>query len=340
RNFVYPQYVLDSTAKNATSCKGADKELKLEGCYGGLPFPIPKTGNQVMWNHLLAYEQNAAAGVNETYIVPAAGKPVFVGKSASKQYRPFLDPEKAGPFPSELVFWKTYIEDLAPARAVGGKLVIIDSLDMLKTGRRAFSYIPGQRRVKLSPDLQYDTPHPYSGGAGTMDDAKIFLGALDRFDFKLIGKKEKYIYYNNFNLNDAKACSTETLLSTKGFPHPDCVRWELHRVWVVEATLKPGFRHIYKKRIFYWDEDSYAAGQAENYDAGGKLFRFVFGSFFPYFDGPGGNGDSTHYLDLQTGIYSVSGSGSCKACGWWSIKKEAIDPMLFSPEAMAGAGIR
>ena len=51
RTAQYPQYVIDNTLKNATSCKATNGELRLEGCYGGIPFPIPKTGNQVVWNH-------------------------------------------------------------------------------------------------------------------------------------------------------------------------------------------------------------------------------------------------------------------------------------------------
>ena len=69
------------------------------------------------------------------------------------------------------------------------------------------STFPGQRRVKLAPDLAYDTPAPMAGGSATMDDAIAFLGALDRFDFKLVGKKEKFIMYNNFKLNDHANCS-------------------------------------------------------------------------------------------------------------------------------------
>src|SRR5262249_41162156 len=53
RDIEYPKYVLDNSVKNATSCKAVQNELRLEGCYGGFPFPLPKTGNEVMWNHLL-----------------------------------------------------------------------------------------------------------------------------------------------------------------------------------------------------------------------------------------------------------------------------------------------
>jgi hypothetical protein len=167
------------------------------------------------------------------------------------------------------VYWAFRADADAPARRAGERLVLIDPLDVKSVGRRAYQYIPGQRRVKLSPDLAYDTPAPMAGGSATMDDALVFLGALDRYDFRLVGKKEKFIMYNNFKMNDRGGCDDKAIL-TRNFPNPDCVRWELHRVWVVEAKLKSGFRHIYQRRMFYWDEDSYSAGVAENYDAAEK----------------------------------------------------------------------
>ena len=134
-----------------------------------------------------------------------------------------------------------------------------------------------------------------------MDDTTGFAGALDRFDFKLIGKKEKFIYYDNFQMFNQKTCSTEKLHSTKGFPNPDCVRWELHRVWVVEAMVKHGFRHAYPKRIFYWDEDTFGAGMSENYDADGKLYRSTISGFFPFYEALGGYSYYYFHLDLKTG---------------------------------------
>jgi len=51
------------------------------------------------------------------------------------------------------------------------------------------------------------------------------------------------------------------------------VRWELHRVWVVEADLKPGARHIYSERFYYLDEDSWNFALYDSFDQAGKLYR-------------------------------------------------------------------
>jgi hypothetical protein len=170
-----------------------------------------------------------------------------------------------------------------------------------------------------------------------MDDAKAFGGTLDRFNFKLLGKQEKYIVYNAFGFQDNKRCPAAVLL-TKNFPNPACTRYELHRVWVVEATLKPGFRHIYPKRLFYWDEDTANAGESANYDAGGKLFRTAIAMWAPYYDGAGGTPLGEYAIDMQTGGWSNEGAGTCPTCGMYNTTPKPAD--YYSPEALGGSGIR
>ena len=198
----------------------------------------------------------------------------------------------------------------------------------------------GDMRVKLAPDLSYDTPIPTTGGIQTMDDGKGFLGNLDRFDWKLMGKKEKYIQYNAFNLQNYKVCPDEKQTTPHNFINPDCTRWELHRVWVVEGKLKPQFRHVYHRRILYWDEDTYMAGMTENYDASGGLFRIGFLESFPYWQSEGGGfyAEGAAFIDLNTGAWSYSGTSGFKGGGMQVIKP--ADDFFYSAEALAGEGIR
>ncbi|QIL73988.1 DUF1329 domain-containing protein (plasmid) [Diaphorobacter sp. HDW4B] len=341
RDYAYPKFVLDNTLKNATECKAIDKELKLAGCWGGFPFPIPKTGNEVMWNHLLQYGAYAYSGETEGGVTGTDGKFVLGARNTGHQQYDYYDPKATKPNATDAGFWKIRQNSTAPARQAGSILVVDDNLDMVDKGRRAYQYIPGQRRVKLAPTLAYDTPNPNNGGVLTMDDSKGFLGALDRFNFKLVGKKEKFIMYNNFDLTNAKACSAEKAYNFKNFPNPECVRWELHRVWQVEATLKEGFRHIYQKRVFFWDEDAPGAGVAENYDASGKLYRVVSNIVYPFYDSEpllGGYTDSSVAMDLQTGIWSISGGMSHPNGGW--VTAAPKDSRYYSPESMAGDGLR
>ena len=341
RTYSVPKFVADLTIKNATSCKAAEGGLVLEGCYGGLPFPMPTNGSQLMWNHLLSYENVNLGSANRSFTVPITGSPVFTGENHSVSYLPFYDPAVPGPRPSDLVYWKYHNWDVAPARIVGQHLVLMDSLKQIAGGRRAWQYIPGQRRVKLAPDLAYDTPSPYSGGSQNMDDAKGFLGAIDHFNWTLKGKKEKFIIANNFLLTDPGVCP-ESKVFQPHFPNPDCIRWELHRVWVVQGDLKPEFRHVYHRRVHYWDEDGYGGGSGEMYDAGGSLYRINNTHQFPFYRGEteGTVSGLNYVMDLRTGIYSAQGMGVCDICGWWPMKAAEVDKNFFSPEAMAGQGIR
>ena len=337
RSMTFPKYVLDNTVKNATSCKAVQGELVLEGCYGGYPFPIPKSGAQVMWNHVLEYEGTAARTDFESWVIPKDGATILQNRSEVIQNYPFYDPKRTTTNGPKDIYWQARIDNLSPARKAGEKIVLIDAVDGLNIGRRAYQYIPGQRRVKLAPDLSYDTPNPFSGGGITMDDSKVFLGAIDRYEWKLIGKKEKYIMYNNYKMTNPVVCPPN-VTNTPSFANPDCVRWELHRVWQVEGKLKAGYRHIYAKRTFYFDEDGYLGATGENYDAAGKLYRISHAVFYPFFDGTGASGSATVQYDLQTGNWATIGMASVNGLGAYAVP--APSPIFYSPEALAGEGIR
>ena len=339
RTGVYPKAILDNTAKNTTACKGEDDDLKLSGCYGGIMFPIPKTGRQEMWNHELSYSSWGAETDNlQTWVIPPSGPPALQSTLNIFTRWDLFDPATMGaPLKPGQLYYLPRVDFTGPARQVGNKLLLSYSIDTLGVGSRIWSYIPGQRRVKLAPDLAYDTPSPASGGASTMDEQSGYLGALDRYDFKLQGKKEKFIMYNSFNMTDPRACPDSKLTSTKNFPNPDCVRWELHRVWKVEGKLLPGYRHIYPRRVLYWDEDTHAAGSYESYDNAGKLYRVGNLIAYPFYEG-GTNAQSSIQMDLVTGIWAGSGTMGIEGGAWHPAKVR--DSRFYTPEALAGEGIR
>ena len=337
RTSTLPKYVIDNTLKNAIRCKGTQNDLILVGCYGGIPFPIPKSGTQVMWNHLTAFEFYTQSTNSNSFVVPTSGNPVLVNGAVGAQQWPAYEPGRTTPMEGKEQYWQLRLDYTAPARQVGEKLVLLDPFDTINYGRRAYTYIPGQRRVKLAPDLAYDTPAPTAGGSSNMDDAKGWLGALDRFDFKLVGKKEKFIIANSYKYQDPKVCPFEKTLTPK-FPNPECVRWELRRVWAVDGTVKPQFRHTSPKRNLFWDEDGFAGGVSENYDASGKLYRVVLVNSFPLGEGNGTNSSSFFTLDMHTGVYTLQGGTSYPGGGFYSIPAKPAS--YFSPEVLAGEGIR
>jgi hypothetical protein len=151
-----------------------------------------------------------------------------------------------------------------------------DPIDYTSAARKAWTYIPDTRRVRQAPNLGFNTPNG-PGGLVTVDDTNGFNGTFERFSWELIGKKELYIPYHSYDFDDASLDFDTTL--PVGHPNPDYMRYELHRVWVVEATLKEGQRHLYGKRVFYVDEDlgcsrlSTAMTTAEKFTGWGSLTR-------------------------------------------------------------------
>lgn len=342
RTASYPQYVLDNTLKNAQTCELAENRLQLAGeCYGGVPFPIPKNGSEVMWNRTLKYDQYAYESPAQTStMVDARGRVIETGAFEYWQTFPHYQPDRTTPISKEEMLEYGRIDWTGPARKAGEKLVIHDNVDMLNVGRRAWSYLPGQRRVKLSPDVAYDTPSPAGGGIGTTDDTQVFYGAQDRYNFELVGRQEMFIPYNTFKLHDNEQCSAGQVF-TPNHMNPDCVRWELHRVWVVEATLKNGMRHVYPRRTFYWDEDIPAVGMADNYDDAGKIYRVTRTHYYPFYETHGHNTHEFVVHDLASGGYVrqayTPASGNMMVV---TPADKAHPPRFYQSSSLASGGVR
>ncbi len=334
RTVSLPDRVLDATAANATRASTSNGGLGISGAIGGYPFPIPKDGNEAMWNHLLRYVGVASNFRYDNWNVDASGKPALATSGKLYVEYPYYDPKNTQPAAETDVYFRTKIFYNAPARRAGEALMAVDVVNPLLRPRRAWLYLPGQRRVKLAPDISYDTPNPGTAGSATYDDSWIFNGAMDRFDFKLVGKKEVLVPYNTYRLTTHKNAAEVT---TPHFLNPDLVRWELHRVWVVEATLKPGKRHIYARRTFYLDEDSWTALSADQYDASGRLYRASFAHMAPSYDAKTPNAETQVFYDLTSGVYNVSFlMGPYEGVTY----TDPLPANQWSPDALAGAGIR
>lgn len=338
RTANYPKLYLDNTLKNASQCKTAADGLQLDGCWAGLPFPFPKTGNEVVWNRLLKFDAPAfMTNAMTSRVIDTRGNSTATGASTAYIQYPLFDPKRTTPISGNEPYELIRLDYSAPARKAGEKVLVRDSVDMLNTGRRAWSYLPGQRRVKLAPDLSYDTPSPTGGGTGVLDDTSVYFGAMDRYDFKLIGKKEMFIPYNAYKIRDPKVCP-EPVRHVKNHLNPDCMRWELHRVWVVEATLKPGKRHAYPKRTLHFDEDFPGVGIADNYDSTGQVYRVVLNLPISLYETPGHHTTDEYVThDLATGLYAHQTDPTDK--GGWAVTPMKPDS-FFTPEALAAEGVR
>ncbi|MBV2132578.1 DUF1329 domain-containing protein [Pseudomonas sp. MAP12] len=333
RSVALPQAVLDNTLKNAANAQSKEGGTAVDNVLPGIPFPIPKTGAEAMWNFLLRYQGVSISAKYDSWNVDAAGKPTLsTTGQANISYPIYEDMNK--PIGAKDTYYQMKLAYTAPARRAGEAIMLRDAANPLVQPRSAWQYLPGQRRVKLAPNLAYDTPNPGTSGSGTYDDVFVFNGALDRYDWKLEGKKEMYVPYNTYELTYAKDTKQ---LTTPNHLSPDFVRWEKHRVWVVEGTLKPSARHIYHKRRFYLDEDSWVALASDQYDARGQLYRGSFAFLTQSYDKQ--TPDATPFMiyDLIGGTYNING-----VVGQYGGIKyiEPLTKTQWSPESLAGAGIR
>lgn len=332
RTSAAPQWIYDNIYKNAT--RATMKNDKPEGAFGGVPFPIPKAGNEAVWNHLLAWMGNAGRLTNSNNVITADGRRVLLGKEVIYEARPFYDEggsaEKWNGETSLVNFRFT-----GPASRVGESLVFRSHADADKS--RGWVYFAGQRRTRQLPNTCCDTPNPGTSGFAAMDETYLFYGSISRYDWKLVGKKELYIPYNQ---NKRLQAPTDAEAVVGKVLNPEWSRWELHRVWVVEGQVRAGQRHQAPKVRLYLDEDSWHAVLSERYDAQGQLWKAGENMMGIIPNGPPALFSyGFHSYDLLAGTLFWVATSDGKDQRTVLDRKQVPDSM-FTPEAMAAESVR
>ncbi len=330
RTAAYPQSVVDATVRNATGCTIQKDGLAVDAaCRGGLPFPIPTTGNELIWNQQLRYKIGggfATTASSNSWVIDTNGQVTKSAEQATFEEMPYyqVDHEDRDP----LMYSRVYSLNMYPARRAGEVIVLADYLDPLAKARRAWSYTPGQRRIKLAPEFAFDTPVASQGGVTLFDELQMFSGSQERFDYKLVGRKEMYIPYNAYKFYFD--CEQDNQFR-ENHANPECERWELHRVWVVEATLKPGMRHVYSKRTYYLDEDTFGVGLYDAWDKNDALYRAMFLSGVQLYDKDIPYSVKNVIYDFNKGMYALINDG---LKGGYKFEAEARSEREMKPEAI------
>lgn len=332
RTAAAPQWVYDNTLANATRAKMNGDVV--EGAFGGIPFPVPQTGAEVMWNHLLRWRAPSARFYATAYQLTSNGKAVLASDASSTQQVPYYFKESSlEEYAKSNVYWTIRVKTSAPAIRAGEGIVGRQNLDSSKD--QAWVYLVGQRRVRKLPNTCCDTPSPVMAGVMSFDELEIFSGRLDRFDWKLVGKEEKYIPYNGNKM--LEPTSDKEVLSAHHL-NPDYVRWELHRVWVVEATLRAGERHQAARSRYYCDEDTWTCVLGDRWDANGQLWKTTWGQLLVMPELPGTFMYSFGFNDLLSGAAFVAGLYNTKPVHYELL--ERIPDIEFTPDALANDGLR
>lgn len=305
RSASYPQHVYDETLANATRSELIRDGNGIKAAQVGVPFPIPQSGLEAIWNHSLRYRGESIVRQGGQAAPTAGGSFTYIGFDEGLIIPYGVKGAKSKDLEQSNILFKFKQQVSEPARLAGTALLVHETMDQVKTPRQAWTYNTGQRRVRRAPNVAYDAPGTASDGLRTTDDFDMFNGAPDRYTWELKGKQELLIPYNDYRLHSDKVKYDEILKA--GHINPELVRYEKHRVWIVEATLKSGTSHVYKKRTFYIDEDSWQVSVADMYDNRDELYRVAVAHGLNYYELPAQWSTLEVYHDFQSRRYIAIG---------------------------------
>ena len=330
RSASYPTWVYAAIATNATRAR-----VMMEGMGGvenatvSSPFPIPNSGVEVIWNHNLRWRgvyvqrSNGLAAVTRrgNYQIVLSAQEIGI-PYGSQHDSPFKQKH-----PNVMFAVKSKI--IAPALLAGNGTLGIETINQTHDPRKVWTYSQSLRRVVRATFVAYGFPAANSDGLRTVEDTELFWGPPDRFDWKLLGKREICVPYNAYRLN-SNAVAVKDILLTHHI-NPDLTRYELHRVWVIEGLLKSDEKHVYSRRVFYVDEDSWQIAAADLYDLDGKLWRVAEAHAINFYEVPVLWSTLEVYNDLKARRCLVSGLDNATAPPLFA---ETTEPRNFRPNAL------
>jgi hypothetical protein len=334
RSAAFPQRIYDATKRIATTATLTANGNGVTGAVEGVPFPIPTQGVEVFWNHVLRYRADTGARSFGQAPVTASGAYTLVKFKDEFLFR-YMNPGVTEASLDNVIIYFIQ-ETVAPARYAGEVLLVHETLDQSKENRRAWVYNPGQRRVRRAPNVAFDNPGTNSDNLRTSDQYDMYNGSPQRYDWKLVGKKEIYVPYNSYKLNSNTVKYADLL--KKNHINQDLARYELHRVWVVDSTLKAGISHVYSRRTLYVDEDSWQILAVDCYDRRGQLYRVQEGHVINYYEVPNLWTTLELVMDLSNGRYLALGLQNEEPRSYdFTIKRTPAD---YQPNALQRRGVR
>ena len=335
RSASYPDSVYAATKSNALNAELLQGGNGIQNATMGIPFPIPQNGLEAIWNHTLRFRGDAVTRFGGQAAVTEGGAYTIIGFEEQLM----IKYSEAGLTPAQLmdenILFKFKQSVTKPSRLAGTALLVHETVDQVKNPRQAWTYNTGQRRVRRAPNVAYDTPGSATDGLRTTDDYDMYNGSPNRYNWELKGKQELYVAYNSYKLHSDQLTYDDILKSHH--INPDLTRFEKHRVWVVEANLKDEFRHVYVKRVFYIDEDSWQVLVADSYDDRGGLYRVALAYGLNYYEVPSPWSTLEVYHDLNSRRYLATGLDNEEEMYDFSVE---LSDREFTPQALRREGKR
>ncbi|GGE44120.1 hypothetical protein GCM10007421_17910 [Halopseudomonas oceani] len=330
RSASAPERIYRATRANATRAELIANGNGIRGAATGIPFPIPQEGMEVIWNHILHYKGEQNRFINSQAVV-INGKANLITRDRSIYYVYNRDGMTTEQLDNTLLYYKYVVT--APAKLAGTALVVQDPLDQVLTTRRAWRYSPDSRRVRRLPVLAYDSIQPDTSDLATADVVDSFNGAPDRYEWNLVGKQQLLVPYNSYAVHQQGIPYDQIVLPNT--LNPALLRYELHRVWVLDATLRTGYHHPYAARRFYIDEDSWQILAVDLRNSAGELIGLQESHPINYYDVPMFSSTLETLYHLQDGNYFVDGLDNNEPMYDFNAP---LTPRDFSPQALRRAG--
>ncbi|MEE4639971.1 MAG: DUF1329 domain-containing protein [Wenzhouxiangella sp.] len=303
RSASFPERIYEMTQQNATTGRLVAGGEGVADVAEGLPFPLPQNAYELVWNHKLKYKGTGGIRYFNQVVPTARGSYQLIRLREEFLGLYYVEGNTIADTNNILLYFFQEVE--SPARLAGNILLVHESLNQIEQPRQAWIYNPGQRRVRRAPNVAYDNPGTASDGLRTNDMTDMFNGAMDRFTWEIVDQREMFIPYNSYQAH-SDTLSPDDLV-TPGHLNPEHMRYELHRVWIVEANLREGTRHINARRTMYLDADSYQIAIIDHYDQRGNMWRLSEAHSINYYDVPTLWVTIESTMDLQSGRYIANG---------------------------------
>ena len=333
RSTSFPERIYEMTKRNAESGRLIGNGEGVTDVAEGFPFPLAQNAYELMWNHKLKYKGIGGTRYNNQVVPTTRGSFQLIRlreELLGLYYREGMTIEDTN---NILLYFFQEVE--SPARLAGNILLVHETLNQIENPRQAWIYNPGQRRVRRAPNVAYDNPGTASDGLRTNDMTDMFNGAMDRFNWEVVEKREMFIPYNSYDAHSGDISADD--LVRPGHLNPEYMRYELHRVWVIEATLREGTRHINPRRTFYLDEDSYQIALIDHYDQRGNLWRASEAHTINYYEVPTYWSSIETHMDLQSGRYIANGIDNQDPVNTFNVE---LSPSNYTPQALRTRGRR
>ena len=332
RSAAAPQRIYDATRYNVSNASLISGGNGVEGTAAGIPFPIPQTGTEAIWNHIMRYRGEQIRMITNQAAVLNSGSYVLLKRERDILFIYGREGMTPGELDNTLFFYKYQVT--APSKLAGSSLVVQETLDQVLAIRKAWRFSRGERRVRRLPMLAYEALQPDTNGMATADVVDAYNGAPDRYEWDLKGKQEMLMPYNSYAVHQ-KGVPYDQILKAKSV-NPELLRYELHRVWVVEANLRKGFSHPYAKRRFYLDEDSWQILAVDLYDKKGDLIGLQEAHPISYYDVPMFGSTLETIYDFKGSRYFVDGLDNNEPMYDFNVKLNKGD---FTAAALRREGI-